>query len=175
MARLPYVAAGTSPRVDELYARIGGLGRPVLNLYRVLANQPEALASFLGMSAYVRDGSSLDPRLRELLILATAHGLVQEYELVQHTEIARRAGLGPDKIGAAKGGALDALDARERCAVEYARAVARARDCDDATFARLREHFDDAVVADVVLTVAWYHLCAAVLGPLRVELESASR
>ena len=175
MARLRYVDAGKSPRVDELYARIGGLGRPVLNLYRVLANQPEALASFLGISAYVRDGSSLDARLRELLILATAHGLAQEYELAQHTDIARRAGLEPEKIDAAKGGALDALDARERCAVEYAHAVARTRDCDDATFARLRENFDDGAVLDVVLTVAWYHLCAAVLGPLRVELETPSR
>lgn len=88
MARLRYAAQGESPAVDDLYAEIGRMGRPVLNLYRVLANQPPALAAFLEMSRYVRSGSSLDPGLRELAILATAHELGQEYEVAHHTEAA---------------------------------------------------------------------------------------
>ena len=173
MAKLPYVQPGESPRVDEVYARIGGLGRPVLNLYRVLANQPDALAAFLGMSAYVRDGSSLDARLRELLILVTAHELGQAYELAQHLAIARRLGIDAGKIEAATGGATQALDVAERSAMDYAREVARTRACSEATFAALRSHFSDAAIVDIAVTVAWYHLCAAILGPLGVELESA--
>jgi alkylhydroperoxidase family enzyme len=173
VAKLPYVPAGASPRVDELYARIGGLGRPVLNLYRVLANQPDALAAFLGMSAYVRDRASLDAPLRELLILVTAHELGEGYELAQHLAIARRLGLDAGKIEAATGGAADALDDAERSAVDYAREVARTRTCSEATFAALRSHFSDAETVDVAVTVAWYHLCAAILGPLGVELENA--
>lgn len=171
MARLRYVDGSASPSVEELYERIERLGRPVLNLYRVLAHQPGALSAFLDMSAYVRSGSSLEPGLRELVILATAYELGSEYELAQHVDIARRMGVGADKIEAATGGAPEALDGAQRCAVEYARQVARTRTCDEATFTQLRSHFADAAVVDLVVTVAWYHLCAAILGPLEVDVE----
>ena len=64
-ARVPYVAA------DPVFARVEAMGRPVLNLYRALANQPAALDAFLDMSRYVRSGSSLDAGLRELVILGS--------------------------------------------------------------------------------------------------------
>ncbi len=172
MARLPRVDRSASARVEELYGRIGRLGRPVLNLYRVLANQPAALEAFLGMSAYVRSASTLDPRLRELVILATAHELGQEYELAQHTDAARRVGVPEDKIAAATGGSPDQLDETERAAVDFARQVASTRTCDDATFERLRGLFSPAAIVDLTVTTAWYHLCAAILGPLQVEVES---
>jgi alkylhydroperoxidase family enzyme len=175
MARLRYVERTESPRIEELYARVGRLGRPVLNLYRILANQPAALDAFLGMSAYVRSGSTLEPQLRELVILATAHELGQEYELAQHTEVARRIGVPPEKVAAITGHSLGALDEGERCAVEYARQVARTSTVDDATFECLRAHFSDQSIIDIVVTTAWYHLCAAILGPLEVEPEAASR
>lgn len=174
MARLPYVERGASRRVDELYARIGRLGRPVLNLYRVMAHEPAALDAFLQMSAYVRSGSTLDPALRELIILATAHELGQAYEVAQHTEVARRVGVAPEKLAAVAGGSTDGLDGAERSAVEFAREVARSRTCDDATFERLREHFSERSIVEIVVTGAWYHLCAAILGPLQVEIERAS-
>jgi AhpD family alkylhydroperoxidase len=172
VARLPYVDAGTSQAVDDLYAEVGRLGRPVLNLYRMLAHQPPSLEAFLEMSRYVRSGSSLDPALRELVILATAHELNQEYEVAHHTEAARRAGVRPSKISAlAAGGALGALTAAERCAVEFARQAAHTRTCDDATFRRLESFFSAEEIVDLVVTAAWYHLCAVILGSLRVELE----
>ena len=176
MARLPYVAAGASPAVDSLYERIAGLGRPVLNLYSVLANQPPALEAFLGMSAYVRDGSSLDPGLRELTILATALALGQEYEVAHHTEAARRAGVPAAKVEAVgPGGSLDDLTDVERCAVEFAREVAATRTCTDETFLRMSSLFSSEEMVDLVVTTAWYHLCAVILGSLKVELEAPAR
>jgi 4-carboxymuconolactone decarboxylase len=176
MARLRYVAQGESPAVDFLYAEIGRMGRPVLNLYRVLANQPPALAAFLEMSRYVRSGSSLDPGLRELAILATAHELGQKYEVAHHTEAAVRDGVTTAKVEAvAPGGSLDALTPSERCAVEFARQAAHTLSCDDATFIRLQSLFSTQEITDLVTTTAWYHLCAVILGSLQVELEDESR
>jgi 4-carboxymuconolactone decarboxylase len=174
MARLPLVQAGTSPEVDHLYADIRRLGRPVLNLYSVLANQPPALAAFLEMSRYVRSASSLDPGLRELVILATAHELGQDYELAHHTQAAAAAGVDPQKVSALMPGeSLDVLTPAERAAVEFARQAAHTRSCDDATFLRLESVFTSEEIVDLVVTTAWYHLCAVVLGSLRVELEGA--
>jgi 4-carboxymuconolactone decarboxylase len=175
MARLPYVKAGTSAQADELFAEIERMGRPVLNLYRVLANQPPALDAFLGMSRYVRSESSLEPGLRELMILATAHELDQAYEVAHHTHAAGRAGVSHVKIAAvAPGGSLDALSGRERCAVEFARQAAHTRTCDDATFERMGSLFTPEEITDLVVTTAWYHLCAVILGSMQVELEAES-
>ena len=173
MARLPYVGRGAALAVDELYAEIERLGRPVLNLYRVLANQPPALAAFLHMSRYVRSGSSLEPGLRELAILATAHELGQAYEVAHHSAAAAAVGVPAQKMrAAAPGGSLDALTERERCAVELAYQVARTRTCGDELFGRLTELFSAEEIVDLVVTTAWYHLCAVILGSLQVELEA---
>jgi AhpD family alkylhydroperoxidase len=172
MARLPYVTDRESPEVDALYAEIARMGRPVLNLYRLLANQPPALGAFLEMSRYVRSGSSLDPGLRELAILATAHELGQDYEVAHHTEAALKAGVSDAEIAAvAPGGSLKTLTTAERCAVEFARQVAHTRSCDDATFQELQSLFSNEQIVDLVVTTGWYHLCAVILGSLRVELE----
>jgi AhpD family alkylhydroperoxidase len=176
VARLPYVEAEQSPAAGELYGQIERMGRPVLNLYRELANQPPALAAFLEMSRYVRSESSLDPGLRELAILATAHALGQEYEVLHHTEAARRAGVPANKIAAtAPGGSLESMTAAERCAVEFSRQAARTYSCDDATFERLQSLFSNEQIVDLVVTTGWYHLCAVILGSLLVEPEAKSR
>jgi 4-carboxymuconolactone decarboxylase len=176
MARLPYLEPGASPAVEALYAEIERMGRPVLNLYRELANQPPALAAFLEMSRYVRSGSSLEAGLRELAILATAHALGQAYEVAHHTEAAARAGVSAEKLAAVSpGGSLDALTPAERGAVEFARQAAHSRTCDDAMFGRLQELLKPEEIVDLVVTTGWYHLCAVILGSLRVELEAESR
>jgi 4-carboxymuconolactone decarboxylase len=172
MARLPYVPVGTSPVVDGLYEQIAGMGRPVAHLYRMLANQPPALEAFLGMSRYVRSASSLDPGLRELVIVATAHRFGQRYELVHHLEAARKAGVSDAKLAALEpGGDLDALSPQERCAVEYARQSAQSRTCDAETFSRLQEYFGPEGLIDLVVTSAWYHLCAVILDSTEIGLE----
>jgi 4-carboxymuconolactone decarboxylase len=176
MARLPYVRTGTSADVDELFGEIERMGRPVLNLYRILANQPPALGAFLGMSQYVRSASSLEPGLRELMILATAHELDQSYEIAHHSEAAARVGVPPAKTAAVgPGGSLDALSPSERCVVEFARQAAHTRTCDDAMFARMQSLFTPQEIIDLVVTTAWYHLCAVILGATRVELETEGR
>jgi len=172
VARLPYLDKGASPAADEAYAQVERLGRPVLNLYGVLANQPPALAAFLEMSHYVRDSSSLDPGLRELVILATAHQLDQEYEVAHHTAAATRVGVPAAKIAAAgRTGSAKDMSPAEACAVDFARQVAKTRTCDDLLFSKLEVYFSPPQIVDLVVTTAWYHLCAVILSSLKVELE----
>jgi 4-carboxymuconolactone decarboxylase len=178
MARLPYVQPADSAepqRIERIYSEIRGMGREVLHLYQVLANQPNALEAFLGMSRYIRDDSSLRPEMREIAILATARALDQGYEIAHHRGAALRAGVAQGKIDSILAGTTADLEPVERAVVEYALQVARDRSVDDATFAELKSYLSDASIADLVLTVAWYHLCAAVLGPLQVELEADER
>lgn len=175
MARLPFVEGGTgdeAAQVAALYSQITALGRPVGNLYRVLANNPAALNAFLGMSRYVRNESGLDPRLRELAILATASVIDQRYEIAHHRPIALGLGVPSEVLDGLRDPGTRLEDPLEQAVVDYAREVAAGRDVSDATFERLRTLMPAATLTDLVVTVAWYHFCAAVLGPLHVEVES---
>ncbi|HEX5416331.1 MAG TPA: carboxymuconolactone decarboxylase family protein [Chloroflexota bacterium] len=170
MARVPY--RGEDAEVAELYREIAGLRGSVLNLYRALANQPEALRAFMGVSRYVRDAASLDPALRELAILATAYALDVPYEKFHHLPAARRAGVAESKLAAFpawRGSA--AFGEAERAVLAYADEVARRRDVAPDTFATLRRFLSNAEIADLALTVGWYHLCAAIVGPLQIDIE----
>jgi len=162
----------TPDEVSTLYAEITALRGGLVNLYRALANQPPALRAFMGMSRYVRDESSLTPQLRELAILATAHALDVEYEKVHHLAAARRIGVAERKLQAFPNwAASDAFTPAERAVLAYSHQVTRSLTADDATFNTLREYLTPAQVVDLTLTVGWYHLCAALILPLRIDLD----
>ncbi len=174
MARLPYLDAEHSPQpelVAGLYQELTAWGRPVLHLYKILANQPSALAAFLRMSHYIRDESELDDGLREIAVLSTARALEQPYELAHHRPAALSAGLTSSTIEAVAAGDFDQLEPLRRAVAAYADQVGRRHDVDEEVFNELRRGLSDAELTDLVVTVAWYHLCAAILGPLRVDVE----
>jgi len=178
MARLPFVdptQARDDPELRALYGDIADLRGGVLNLYQVLAHQPSALRAFMVMSRYVRDDSSLDPSLRELAILATGYALDVTYEKYHHLPAARRAGVSEAKLEAFPDWWTSTeFTALERTVLAYADSVARERAIDDATFRALRDSLPVSAVIDLALTVGWYHLCAAILGPLKIETENRS-
>jgi alkylhydroperoxidase family enzyme len=63
MARLPYL---NQEDLSEENKRL--LQRPA-NLYRLLVHSPEAFRNFSRLGGWIRSGSTLDPRLREIAIL----------------------------------------------------------------------------------------------------------
>ncbi|TMJ10126.1 MAG: carboxymuconolactone decarboxylase family protein [Bacillati bacterium ANGP1] len=100
MARLPYVMESgvANPDLKSLYDEISRVQGSVLNLYRILGNQPAALRAFMTMSRYVRHQSPLRPQLRELAVLVTATVLEVDYERVHHLAAARKAGIPEPKL-----------------------------------------------------------------------------
>lgn len=190
MARLPYLddptprrgcrpappgwsGSGAAEDAAAAFAELRALGRPPLNLYRILANQPRALRAFLGLSRYIRDENPLPGRLRELVILATAFALGARYEQVHHLESARRAGVPEAQLAAFPAWQSSGVfDAAERAAMTYAHEMTTTRRAGEATFEALRGHFSAAQIVDLTLTVGWYHLVGAVLLGLEVDVEA---
>lgn len=177
MARLPYVDPdGAPPDLARLFSDIAHLRGSVHNLHRELANQPAALRAFMGTSRYVRDDADLAPRLRELAVLATAYALDVPYERFHHVPAARRVGVTEEQLAAFPAWrAAPVFDRTERAVLDYADQVARTRSVDDAAFSALRDVLSPAEIVDLALTCGWYHLCAAILGPLQIETEGTER
>src|ERR1700746_509833 len=116
MARLPYLdKSDLLPEHQDLLARN-------LNLYRVLAHSPRAARSLNTLARYIRDGSRLDPRLRELAILQVSYLTRSAWGFSHHVRIGREVGVSDDEIRAV----ADETEGRPTGLDPLAKAVLRA-------------------------------------------------
>lgn len=95
---------------------------------------------------------------------------------MHHLAAARRVGVAERKLAdLARWRESDAYTPAERAVMNYADQVARSRGADDAAVHGLLRCFTPPQVIDLAVTVAWYHLCAALIVPLGIELEGDPR
>ena len=81
MARVPYLEpSDLAPEDQDL------LKRPIW-LFKALVNSPKAARAFSGLGSYIRYGSKLDPRLRELAILQVGWLARSPYEWSHHVKL----------------------------------------------------------------------------------------
>lgn len=153
---------------DEFEATRGFV--PVL--YRVMANAPAAMASFVRFTSELRDAEDLARAEKELAILLVGHLTGAATIVTAHRGFAIAAGVSVEKIDALPGWQSDpAFNARERAMLTYAEAVTRDIRVDDAVWNDVRRRFSDAELAALTLTIACYNLVARFLEPLEIELD----
>lgn len=174
MARVPLIDPDSRPELDELVERIRGARRGnVINIYRMLFNSPPLAEAWLDYFNAVRWGTSLDGRLREIVIIRIGHVTGAAYILRQHVP----------KLAAAEGVSLAECEAladwrdavqfspRERAALAYADAMTRDIAVPDEVYAGLRRQFDDREVVELTVLVGTYNLHSRVMQALEVDLE----
>src|SRR5262245_21657226 len=94
MARLPYL-----DRPDLAPERQDNLKRNI-NLHGLLVHGPNGARAFNAGGTFIRHGSRLDPRLRELAILQAGYLERSPYEYSHHVKIGRDFGVSDDDIRA---------------------------------------------------------------------------
>lgn len=149
------------------------LSRPI-NLFRALANSPEALRRFNGLGEWIRYGCQLDPRLRELAILQVGYLTASPYEWSHHVRIGRDFGVTDEDLKAvvaATRGEPHDLGELEANVLRAARELTTDRGVTDGTWAALAAHLDDGRRVDLVLIISFYNAVVRVLGGLRVDVE----
>ena len=155
-------------RLEELW------GRPV-NLYRALGNHPALTAAWTEFANAIRHDSRTPRTLRELMILRTAQIARSKYEWAHHLRMARKAGVGEDKIAALAGWRASKLyDAKERAALALTEAV-MACNVTDEVHAEVKKHFSDAEFVELSLTAGFYAMVSRMLDAMRVELDEDVR
>ena len=173
MARIPLVAIETATEEQlSLLETIRRTRGGVLNLFRGLAQRPEAARCLAELGEFLRFQSSLSGALREAVILAVAAHWRCDYEIQQHYPVALRAGLDPAIASALAGGTVPAsLPEEVRSAVDYAIALVRAGRVDEATFLEARHHLSVEQLVDLTILVGYYSLAAMFLNAFEIELE----
>ena len=167
MARLPYLDPHDLPTEHrDLLDRN-------INLMRALTHSPDCTRAFKGLAMYIRHGSPLDGRLRELAILQVGYIARAPYEWSHHIRISRSFGVTDDDIKAL----IDETEGRSTSLDDGAKAVLRgaremmADGLSDETHAALTTILDPPDLVDLLVTIAVYIGVVSLLDALKIDVE----
>ncbi|HXC12281.1 MAG TPA: carboxymuconolactone decarboxylase family protein [Stellaceae bacterium] len=168
MARLPYLdKSDLLPEHQDLLARN-------INLYRLLAHSPRAARSLNTLARFIRDGSRLDPRLRQMAILQVGYVTRAAYEYSHHIRISRDFEVSDDDIRAIAdetAGRPTALEPLAKAVLRAARDMTRELAVSDETFAVLRQGLDDERLTDLLITIAYYNGLVRLMAAMQIDVE----
>ena len=156
-------------QLTATYGRITKTRGYVSNILMSLSHAPEGLEAFAAYGEYVRYGTKLNARIRELSILGLARG--NAYAWAHHTPHALKAGVTQHELDALSANQLDAFAAPEKAALNYVAEFARGGNVSDATFAELKKHYSDRQVTDLTLLAGYFMALGATITAFRVEHE----
>ena len=168
MARVPYLEQ------SDLSAENQDLLKRRINLSRALVNSPDAARAFLGLGQFIRFGSKLDPRLRELAILQVGWLARSPYEWSHHVKIGHDFGVTDDDIRSLideTAGKATTLDRLAKTVLLGAREMTTDGAMSDATFATLQAALGNEQVVDLTVTIAFYNAVVRLLATLRIDVE----
>jgi len=168
MARVPDMTVADLKEEDQVLLKRN------IALHRALTNSPNAARAFSGLGQFIRYGSKLDPRLRELAILQVGWLARSAYEWSHHVKIGYDFGVTDDDIGALiaeSAGQETLLDPLAKLVLTAAREAFHGPGVSAATYAALAEHFDHERMVDLVLVIAFYCAVVRVLASLDIQVE----
>jgi alkylhydroperoxidase family enzyme len=152
--------------------------RPLLadpfNLYRALANSPDALRHFMVLGQWIRRRSELDPRLRELAILQVGYVTATPYQWSHHVKVGRDFGVSDADIRdviAATAGEEHALGEVETLVLRAAREIAADGRMSEETWKALLDHLGDARMVDLTIVISHVSAVSRILNTLRIDVE----
>ena len=168
MARVPYL------ELSDLSAENQDLLKRRISLFQALVNSPNAARAFGGLGTFIRFGSKLDPRLRELAILQVGWMEKSEYEFTHHVKIGKEFGVTDADIEALMAeteGKPSKLEPLAKAILKGAREMVRDLAMSDATFAEIKQQLSNEHMTDLVLTIAFYCAVVRVLATMKIDNE----
>ena len=152
------------------YERITKTRGYVSNILMSLSHAPAGLEAFAAYGEYVRYGTELPGRVRELCVLAIACG--NQYAWSHHHPHAIKAGVTQAELDSLESDTLaESIGASEQAAIRYTREFAQGGKVGDATFVELRKHFSDRQITDLTLLCGYFMALGATISAFRVQLE----
>jgi AhpD family alkylhydroperoxidase len=168
--RQPLVDLSSSPAAAEVAGTIAGQRwGSVSALYGMLLHAPAVAEGWVALGTAVRRRTSLDDRLRELLICMVARVCDQSYEWASHSRLAAAAGATEAELAALPAWeSCPTFSPRERAVLALAGATAQGT-VDDEAFGRAAAALDRTELVEVVATAAYYTGTARFLSAFAIE------
>ncbi|MBM3645076.1 MAG: carboxymuconolactone decarboxylase family protein [Alphaproteobacteria bacterium] len=170
MARVPYfdVAKATGKHAEFL-----GKLKPMLNIYRMLANSEQGSKGFLRMGNALLYRCELDPVLRELAIIRVGRLSRAAYEVFQHERIGREVGVSEEKIAALRDATIEAgvFSDAEKAVLRFTDDVVRNVRASDRTLKPVEALMSRGALVELTLTIGYYMMVSRFLETMGVDGE----
>jgi alkylhydroperoxidase family enzyme len=164
--------------VDEARAAADQAGVPdymaELSIFQVLLNHPTLARALNDLLATMLWHGSLDPRLRELLIMRIGWLTACEYEWTRHWRVAFGLGVpAADLLAVRDWSAYDGFGAAERAVLAATDEVVRDGAVSAQTWAACERELgaEPAVLVELVTAIGAWRMIASILHSLEVPLE----
>jgi alkylhydroperoxidase family enzyme len=171
LSRIPY------PDMDNLspvkQAAVDRLGRRPLNVTCMGFHAPDAFwkAHYEFKNACVY-ATTLDPVLREVLILRVAYLSKSDYEIHHHLSISANLGFPPEKQADIAAGRYDRLTPAERAVAQFTDEVVVDGNASDATLAAIKQHFDAPLIIEMLILIGSYMGTARIVAVTGIEPDA---
>jgi 4-carboxymuconolactone decarboxylase len=143
-----------------------------MNVFLTFANHPDLMRSWLAFGTYLLRSSTLEPRLRELVVLRVGWVCHSPYEWGQHVNLGRKVGvLDADLTRLSDGPDANGWSAAETAALRATDELIEHHTLSDATWTALTAHFSTKQTLDLIFLVGQYQLVAGALNALLVERD----
>lgn len=174
----------TQPRIpplsdDEFDAEQSDVVAPILerqgvvfNVIRTMMHNMPLFNSFNVLGRHIMSDSSLEPRLRELLIMRVAWNANCEYQWGQHVRMSAPDLTAEDHERIKKGAQADGWSELESALVSATDELQSDAMISDATWSVLDRHLSTAQITDAIFTVGHYNMVAMGLNSCGVQRES---
>jgi alkylhydroperoxidase family enzyme len=166
MARVRYLTPETAP--DSVAGTLGKM--PPLHVFQLLAHAEGAYRPWLKFGGAVLADLSIDPLLRELVIMQVGR-LAQRYEWEQHVPITLAAGGTQEQIDALERGDLTPFTPAQRAMFAFVADMVRDGEVPDETYAELASHFGEREIVEIALTASHYLGLARLMTALRIDSD----
>jgi 4-carboxymuconolactone decarboxylase len=164
------------PPIEKVAARArevaeGGLVRPINLTATLVHNRPIADATFALANVYF-DPATIDPRLREVIILRMGWATGSVYEFGQHTLAARQVGLTDEEIRRT----TEAIDETrwsplESTALRMVDDLHRDDCVSDDVWSAISDSVDEPTAVAMIGLACYYRMVAGVLNSLGIQPE----
>ena len=174
MTRLALVAPEEMPEATREFVDRRG----VLAVFRLLANAPAVFAGWTRMVDEVLDSPTFSPRMRELVILRVAYLQASSYEMGQHIDFGRDAGISQHQLDAVTSGrdlAAAGFDDTELAVLQFVTELCTTKHVGDETFASARVALGDEALTELLILISLYYGLALVLNAAELELDETAR
>lgn len=150
--------------------------RRPLNIYRMVAHGGAVGEGFLALGGAILRKSTIDPGLRELVILRVGALCASGYEVFQHRRAAARVGVPAGKIEmvlADPGSpvAADVFSAAEVDVLAFTDAVVGQVKAPQQLFDRVAARLAHGELVELLMTIGFYMLVSRFLENLEVDIE----
>jgi len=169
--RIPFRDFSTLSPEDRERAERNKVNGEVINIFKVLMNNPKLARSWSRFAGYIMGGQSLPARDREILILRIGWLNQAPYEWEQHVRISKSVGLTDDEIDRISKGPRAGWDKHDAALLRAADDLREQSVVSDETWKQLSERYSIEQMMDAVFTIGQYNLVSWALNSFGVPLD----